>query len=122
MVKGLNMDVKIAVLPTVREQDGLALSSRNSYLTAEERRAASAIYRSLSSAEQLVKAGVKEPEKLKNKMQAVLREERGISIEYIEVVDCENLAPRAVIQDKMVILIAVRLGRTRLIDNLPVLC
>jgi pantoate--beta-alanine ligase len=122
MVKGLNMDVKIAVLPTVREQNGLALSSRNSYLTAEERRAASAIYRSLSSAEQLVKAGVKEPEKLKNKMQAVLREERGISIEYIEVVDCENLAPRAVIQDKMVILIAVRLGRTRLIDNLPVLC
>jgi pantoate--beta-alanine ligase len=122
MVKGLNMDVKIAVLPTVREQDGLALSSRNSYLTAEERRAAAAIYRALSSAEQLVKAGVKEPEKLKNKMQAVLREERGISIDYIEVVDCESLAPRAVVQDNMVLLVAVRLGRARLIDNLPFLC
>ena len=122
MVKGLDMDVKIAVLPTVREQDGLALSSRNRYLTAEERHAAAAIYRALSSAEQLIKAGVKESEKLKNKMQAVLREERGISIDYIEVVDCESLATCAVIQDKIVILIAVRLGRTRLIDNLPVLC
>jgi pantoate--beta-alanine ligase len=122
LVKGLNMDVKISVLPTVREQDGLALSSRNSYLTAEERRAAAAIYRALSSAEQLVKAGVKEPEKLKNKMQAVLREERGISIDYIEIADCESLAPCTVVQEKMVILVAVRLGRARLIDNLLVLC
>ena len=122
MVKGLDMDVKIAVLPTVREQDGLALSSRNRYLTAEERHAAAAIYRALSSAEQLVKAGVKEPEKLKGKMAAVLQEERGISIDYIEVVDCESLATCAVIQDKIVILIAVRLGRTRLIDNFRVLC
>jgi pantoate--beta-alanine ligase len=122
MVTGLNMDVKISVLPTVREQDGLALSSRNSYLTAEERRAAAAIYRALSSAEQLVKDGVKEPEKLKNKMQAVLREERGISIDYIEIADCESLAPCAVGRDKMVILVAVRLGRARLIDNLLVLC
>jgi pantoate--beta-alanine ligase len=122
MVKCLNMDVKIAVLPTVREQDGLAMSSRNSYLGAEERRAAAAIYRALSSAGQLVKAGVKEPEKLKNKIQAVLQEERGISIDYIEIVDCESLVPRAVVQENMVVLVAVRLGRTRLIDNLPVLC
>jgi pantoate--beta-alanine ligase len=122
MVKDLNMDVTISVLPTVREQDGLALSSRNSYLTAEERRAAAAIYRALTSAGQLLKAGVKEPEKLKNKMQAVLQEERGISIDYIEIADCESLAPCAVIQEKMVILVAVRLGRARLIDNLLVLC
>ncbi len=122
MAKCLNMDVKIAVLPTVREQDGLAMSSRNSYLSTEERRAAAAIYRALSSAGQLVKAGVKEPEKLKNKMQAVLQEERGISIDYIEIADCESLAPLAVVQENMVVLVAVRLGRTRLIDNLPVLC
>ena len=122
MVKGLNMDVKITVLPTVREQDGLALSSRNSYLTAEERRAAAAIYRALISAEQLIRAGVKEPEKLRNKMRAVLREERGISIDYIEVADCESLVPCEVVKEKIVILIAVRLGRARLIDNLLVLC
>ena len=121
MVKGLNMDVKITVLPTVREQDGLALSSRNSYLTAEERRAAAAIYRALISAEQLIRAGVKEPEKLRNKMRAVLREERGISIDYIEVADCESLVPCEVVNEKIVMLIAVRLGRARLIDNLLVL-
>ena len=122
MVKGLNLDVQIAVLPTVREQDGLALSSRNSYLTPEERRAAAAIYRALTAAEKLVKAGVREPEKLKNKMQAVLREERGISIDYIEVADCESLVPCEVVKEKIVMLIAVRLGRARLIDNILVLC
>jgi pantoate--beta-alanine ligase len=121
MVKGLNLDVKIAVHPTVREPDGLALSSRNSYLTPEERRAAAAIYRALTAAEKLVKAGVREPEKLKNKMQAVLREERGISIDYCEVADPESLAPCEVVQKNVVILVAVRLGRARLIDNILVL-
>ncbi|HSB33242.1 MAG TPA: pantoate--beta-alanine ligase [Nitrospirota bacterium] len=122
MVKGLDLDVKIAVLPTVREQDGLALSSRNSYLTSEERRAAAVIYRALTSAEKLINAGVQEPDKLKNKMRAVLREEPGITIDYIEVADCESLVPCEVVKEKIVILIAVRLGRARLIDNLLVLC
>jgi pantoate--beta-alanine ligase len=121
MVKGLNLDVKIAMLPTVREQDGLALSSRNSYLTPEERRAAAAIYRALTAAEKLVRSGVREPEKLKNKMQAVLREERGVSIDYCEVADPESLVPCEVVQKSVVILVAVRLGRARLIDNILVL-
>jgi pantoate--beta-alanine ligase len=121
MVKGLNMDLRIAVLPTVREQDGLALSSRNSYLTAEERRAAAAIYRALTTAEQFVKAGVKEPETLKSRMQAVLQEERGISIDYCEVADPESLAPLAAVRDGAVLLVAVRLGRARLIDNILIL-
>jgi pantoate--beta-alanine ligase len=117
MVKELNMDIEIAVLPTVREADGLAMSSRNSYLSAEERHAAPAIYRALSEAEHLIASGVKEPGKLKNKMQAVLREEKGIEIDYIELVDPETLASAVGIAGKMVILVAVRLGRTRLIDN-----
>jgi pantoate--beta-alanine ligase len=121
MVKGLNMDVEVEVLPTVREQDGLAMSSRNSYLGTEERRAAAAVHRALTAAKHLVEAGAKEPEKLKDRMQAILRQEPGISIDYIEVVDRETLAPLETIKDKIVILVAVRLGRTRLIDNLPVL-
>ncbi len=121
MVKGLNLDVEIVVLPTVREQDGLAMSSRNSYLNSGERRAAAVIYRALVAAEHLAKAGAKEPEKLKNKIQAVLREEQGIEIDYIEIADPESLAPLAMVTDKMVMLVAVRLGRTRLIDNLLVL-
>jgi pantoate--beta-alanine ligase len=121
MAKGLNMDVDVVTAQTVREQDGLAMSSRNSYLSSEERRAAAAIHRALRAAEHLVKAGVKEPEKLKNKMRAVLQEERGISIDYIEIVDQETLAPVEAVKEKIVILVAVRLGRTRLIDNLLLL-
>ncbi len=120
MVKGLNIDVEIAALPTVREQDGLAMSSRNSYLNSDERRAAAVIYRALASAEHLARAGAKDPEKLKNKMQAVLREAPGIEIDYIEIVDPESLMPLAMATGKMVILVAVRLGRTRLIDNIVV--
>jgi pantoate--beta-alanine ligase len=118
MVKGLDMDVEVVVMPTVREKDGLAMSSRNSYLGADERRAAAAIHRALSAAEQLVIAGVKEPGKLENKMRAILHEERGISIDYIELADPETLAPLDVVRGGIVILVAVRLGRTRLIDNL----
>jgi len=118
MVKGLNFDVEIVVMPTVREQDGLAMSSRNSYLSADERRAAAAIHRALRAGEQLVNAGIREPEKLTNKMRAVLREEKGLLIDYIEVADPDSLAPLEAVKEGMVVLVAVRLGRTRLIDNL----
>jgi pantoate--beta-alanine ligase len=121
MVKDLNMDVEIVVLPTVREADGLAMSSRNSYLSADERRTAAIIHRALSAAEHLVKAGVKEPEKVKNKTLAVLKEEPGISIDYVEVADPETLAPLSEMKGAAVIVVAVRLGRTRLIDNLLIL-
>jgi pantoate--beta-alanine ligase len=120
MVKGLNMDVDLVVLPTVREPDGLAMSSRNSYLSADERRKAAAIYRALSAAEHLAKAGAREPEKLKNKMLAVLREAPGIVIDYVEVVDHETLEPLSSGKDVMALLVAVRIGRTRLIDNLVI--
>jgi pantoate--beta-alanine ligase len=118
MVQGLNLDVEIVVMPTIREQDGLAMSSRNSYLSADERRAAAAIHRALRTGEQLVNAGIREPDKLTNKMRAVLREEKGLSIDYIEVADPESLAPLEAVKEGMVVLVAVRLGRTRLIDNL----
>jgi pantoate--beta-alanine ligase len=118
MTAGLNMDVEIAVQPTVREADGLAMSSRNSYLSLEERRTAPVIFRSLSAAKQLAGSGVKEPGKLKKKIQAVLREEKSVSVDYIEIADPETLAPLASVTSGIVILVAVRLGRTRLIDNM----
>ena len=120
MAKGLDMDVDIVVLPTVRERDGLAMSSRNSYLSADERRTAAVIYRALSAAEQLAKTGTNAPEMLKNRIQAVLREERGVEIDYLEIVDPESLAPLSSSKDRMVLLVAVRIGRTRLIDNLVI--
>jgi pantoate--beta-alanine ligase len=120
MVKDLDMDVEVHVLPTVRETDGLAMSSRNIYLSVDERRKATAIHRALASAERLLRNGVTVPAELKNAMQAVLNEEEGISIDYLEVADLETLAPLTSSQDGMVLLIAVRIGRTRLIDNLVI--
>ncbi len=117
MVRGLNLDVEIVILPTVREHDGLAMSSRNSYLNAVERRDAAAIYRALSEAEQLVRAGAREPDKVRKKMQAIFAETKDISVDYIQIADPETLAPLDAIEGKLVILVAIRLGRTRLIDN-----
>jgi pantoate--beta-alanine ligase len=121
MVKGLNMDTEVVVLPTVREPAGLAMSTRNSYLSADERRKATVIHRALAAAEHLVKTGIKETEKLKNATQAVLREEQAIEVDYLEVVDPDTLAPLASAKERMVLLVAVRLGSTRLIDNLMIL-
>ena len=121
MVKGLNLDVEIVVMPIVREKDGLAMSSRNSYLNVDERRKAAVIYRALFAAKQLAAAGVREPEKLRNKIQAILAEEKGISIDYIEIVDPESLAPVNAVTENMVLLVAVHIGSTRLIDNLLIL-
>jgi pantoate--beta-alanine ligase len=120
MVKDLDMDVEVQVLPTVREPDGLAMSSRNSYLSVDERRKATAIYRALTSADQLVRTGVRVPAKLKNAMQAILSEEQGISVDYLEIADPETLAPLSSAKESMVLLAAVRLGRTRLIDNIVI--
>ncbi len=118
MTEELNLDVNIVALPTVREQDGLAMSSRNSYLNADERRAAAAIHRALTAAEHLALAGVKECEKLRNKMRAVFADEKTITIDYIEIADSESLETLETVRKKAVILVAVRLGKTRLIDNL----
>lgn len=118
MVQELNMDVQIAVQPTIRERDGLAMSSRNTYLSAEERRSAPVIFRALSAAEQLVQAGIVGIEKIKKKVQDTLLEEKEMRIDYVEVVDPETLAPLSEAQANMAVLVAVRLGRTRLIDNI----
>jgi pantoate--beta-alanine ligase len=118
MVQGLNMDVEVVVLPTVRETGGLAMSSRNSYLNADERRAATVLYRALFAARDLFIAGAKEPEKLKQKMRAVLLTEHGVGIDYVEVSDPETLAPLDTAGGTMVLLVAARVGKTRLIDNL----
>jgi pantoate--beta-alanine ligase len=121
MVKGLDLDVEVAVLPTMREPDGLAMSSRNSYLDKEQRNKAARLFRALSAAQELVRSGVREPEKVKQKMRAVIAQEKGVEIDYVEVADPDDLAPLETINDRMVLLVAVRIGSTRLIDNLLVL-
>ncbi len=121
MVAGLNLDVEVSVLPTVREQDGLAMSSRNSYLNEAERRAAAAIWRALSEGERLFRTGQRDVALLQSAVRGVLTQEPGLPIDYVELVDPDSLLPTAVVESRTVILVAVRVGRTRLIDNLQFL-
>lgn len=121
MVAGLDLDVEVVVLPTVREQDGLAMSSRNSYLGEEERRAASTIWRALSEGERLFRSGQRDATAIQSAVRSVLLREPGLSIDYAEIVDPDSLMPLAVIENRTVLLVAVRVNRTRLIDNLQFL-
>jgi pantoate--beta-alanine ligase len=121
MVIGLDLDVEVIVLPTVRETDGLAMSSRNSYLDPGQRQKATCLFRALRLGEELVKNGVREPETIKQKMRAILVQEKGVEIDYVEVADPDRLAPLERLEGRTVLLLAVRLGGIRLIDNLLLL-
>lgn len=118
MVRGLDLNVEIAVQPTVREPDGLAMSSRNVYLDNEQRRRATSLYRALKAGEELARTGVREAEKVRQKMRALLLQEKDLAIDYAEVADPETLEPLEALSGKAVLLLAARVGATRLIDNL----
>jgi pantoate--beta-alanine ligase len=120
MVKGLDLDVDVVALRTVRELDGLAMSSRNAYLDEGQRRKAACLYRALRAGEDLMQAGVDEPEKVRQKMRAVMLAEQGVQVDYAEVADPDTLAPLETMQNQAVLLVAARIGATRLIDNLLV--
>ena len=118
MVRDLNMDVEIVGCPIVRERDGLAMSSRNTYLSPEEREQATAIYKSFLYAERLVKEGERNPRQLEQKIKEFLAKYPLIKqIDYVAVVNPENLKPAERINGGERILIAVRMPSARLIDN-----
>jgi pantoate--beta-alanine ligase len=117
MTQDLDFPIEIAVLPTVREEDGLALSSRNAYLTAEQREQAAAISRALRAAEEAARGGETSADAL---VEATRRELRnsGIEPEYVEARDAEDLSPVAELNGRPVLVaVAARVGRARLIDN-----
>ncbi len=117
MVKDLNMDVKIVPFPTVREEGGLAMSSRNTYLSTEEREKGLLIYASMKKVEELFKGGEKKVEVLRKEAENILSSKEGIDIEYISISDAETLKELHDIDKKAVLAIAIKVGRTRLIDN-----
>ena len=117
MVSDLNLDVTIVGVPTVREPDGLALSSRNKYLNIEERKAAPALYRALQEAAGRIGAGERDASKAREAALAVLAEFSLIRVEYFEIVDPNELQPVDVINGPVRIASAVSIGTTRLIDN-----
>lgn len=121
MASDLNLEVTIKVLPTVREPDGLAMSSRNTYLSPEERAQAPALYRGLLDAERAYRAGEHRAAALRRKVEAAVQSAPAGRIEYIEVVHPETLHPLgAVGPEGAVIALAVFIGKTRLIDNIIV--
>jgi pantoate--beta-alanine ligase len=117
MVEDLNMDVKIVAYPTVREPDGLAMSSRNSYLSAEERRKALSISRALQRVEKLYGEGIRDGDVLRGEARAVLLAEKDMEIEYVSVCDAKTLEELPAVTGKALLAIACRVGKTRLIDN-----
>lgn len=119
MVRDLNFPVQVRVLPTIREKDGLALSSRNAYLTAAERQEAPALYQALKMAQEEVRRGEKDSSRLIQNMKDVLNNRcRHGRIEYVACVKAETLEPVKIIQGSILLALAVRLGKARLIDNI----
>jgi len=118
MVKDLNMGVEVKVLPIIREEDGLALSSRNAYLSPEERRAAPVLYKSLQEARRMLEAGERDSRRVIRQMEEMIKKEKQARIDYISIVDGETLEERERIEGKVLVALAVWMGKTRLIDNI----
>jgi pantoate--beta-alanine ligase len=117
MVKDLNFDVEIVAVPTVREPDGLAMSSRNAYLTPDERSRALALSRALAAAGARFDSGARKPAELARAAREILERTPNLKIEYVEAVDAETLKPVASLERPVVVAIAAQVGSTRLIDN-----
>jgi pantoate--beta-alanine ligase len=118
LVEDLNLNVRLVVCPIVREADGLALSSRNALLSPEAREAATVLSRCLRRAEALVQAGEVHAHTLLKAMEAVLKKEPQVSLDYLTLVDPSQLEPVELVTAGTVVLIAARVGSVRLIDNL----
>jgi pantoate--beta-alanine ligase len=119
MVADLSMGVETVVVPTVRESDGLAMSSRNIYLNPKERQAATVLFEALTLARQLRKGGEKDAEKIRRQMTALIQKEPLAQIGYVSIADTRTLEELHLLDRPAVASLAVRIGKTRLIDNMP---
>jgi pantoate--beta-alanine ligase len=117
MVSDLNMNLEVITLPTVREPDGLAMSSRNSYLSLEERQAALVLYRALMLAQGLWSQGEKDAEKIRNEMAKLISKEPLATIDYVSIANPETLEELDEIKPLALVSLAVKIGKTRLIYN-----
>ena len=118
MTADLDMNLEVITLPTVREPDGLAMSSRNTYLDPEQRRAATVLYRALSLARELRARGESNAGEIRRKMAELIQQEPLATIDYISVADNETLEEMDRVEPPALVSLAVKIGRTRLIDNI----
>ncbi|MFY9270853.1 MAG: pantoate--beta-alanine ligase, partial [Candidatus Manganitrophaceae bacterium] len=117
MVKDLHLSVSIRILPTIREKDGLAMSSRNQRLSPAERAAAPILFKALKQAEARVRQGIHESRPLLQAVEGLIRSEPLARIDYAALCDPESLEPLKKIQKEAILLLAVKIGSVRLIDN-----
>jgi pantoate--beta-alanine ligase len=118
MVRDLNLDAQIVVCPVIREADGLALSSRNAYLSAEERKAATVLHRALVAARDELSRGVRDAMQLQTAMRRILEAEPLAQVDYAEIVSADTFEPVVRVARPCYAVLAVFIGKTRLIDNL----
>ncbi|HEY2390903.1 MAG TPA: pantoate--beta-alanine ligase [Candidatus Angelobacter sp.] len=118
MVRDLNFDVRIVVCPIVRESDGLAMSSRNAYLTPEQRKQALVLYRSLMRVQTLADRGEGSSDRLRIAGEQVMSEEAAVKLDYFEIVNRDTLDPVSDISGGALVAVAAHIGSTRLIDNI----
>ena len=119
MAADLNMDLEIVTVPTVRESDGLAMSSRNIHLSPKERQAATVLFKALALAQSLTSGGEQDAEKIRDQMAALIQREPLARLDYVSIADAENLEELDLLDRPAVASLAVRIGETRLIDNIP---
>jgi len=117
MVTDLNMDIKLKVLPTVREPDGLAMSSRNKHLSSKQRKDALVLHKALGQAKSVIEAGENDAAKIKQRMRNIINKVDS-KIDYISIVDPDSLKDVSIISGRVLIALAVWIGRARLIDNI----
>jgi pantoate--beta-alanine ligase len=117
MVRDLNWDVEIVGHPIIRENDGLAMSSRNTYLSKEERLKALCLYNAVRHAKRRVAEGITDADLLKDEIRDIILANSGVDIDYISIVDKDTLSDKSIIDSNSVVALAVRVGSTRLIDN-----
>jgi len=120
MAADLNMPLEIAICPTVRELNGLAVSSRNQYLSEQQKKDAANIYKSLQECRRMIEAGITETHQIITGMQKILQQIPSIQIEYVSIVDAETLESIEEIAGKVLAAVAVKVGPARLIDNILV--
>ncbi len=118
MVLDLNMGIEIKIMPIVREKDGLAMSSRNMFLSETERKDAPILYQSLKNAENLIKQGERDAKKIVKTVEDMIRQKPAARIDYVKALDAKELKEVKVVSDEIMVALAVFFGQTRLIDNI----
>ncbi len=120
MAADLNIPLRIVVCPTVREPSGLAVSSRNEYLTSQQREDAELIFKSLQKSRQMIETGITDAETIIAEMQKILQQAPSIQIQYVSILDVETLEKIDKAAGKILVAVAVQIGSTRLIDNIMI--